>query len=473
MTDLSKTATLQRQLGPVDAAAIVIANVVGVGIFTTPGIVASMVPHPLGLLGVWIAGGVLAFAGAMAYAELAARYPRAGGEYVYLKESYGPLMAFLTGWTSFIAGFSGAIAAASIGCATFIGRFFPIAGDAAPLARLGLGPVTFSVSPRTIVAILIITSISAIHMRGLHTGRIFQNTLTGLKVAALLLLIVGGFTVGGGSVTHFTGGSNVALGSWATAMIPVMFSYSGWNAATYVAEEIREPGRNVPRALALGTATVVLLYVALNAVYLYALPIASFGGVRVGETATARLLGQSAASALSATTIVIILSSISAMVLAGPRVYYAMARDGLFFTAASRVHPQYRTPYIAIASQAVWSTLLVLSGTFEQLLMYTGFAVLLFAGIAVASLFVVRRTAVTTTNGFAAWGYPGAPILFCLASFAIVANAIREQPVVSLTGLAIIASGIPLYWWFAYRASREVGVGTRRYLPRRRPVVSG
>jgi APA family basic amino acid/polyamine antiporter len=192
---------------------------------------------------------------------------------------------------------------------------------------------------------------------------------------------------------------------------------------------------------------VVLIYLGVNVMYLLALPISSFGGVRVGELATTRLLGAWAASALTALGIVIMLSSISAMVLAGPRVYYAMARDGLFFAPAARVHPRFRTPHVATVAQALWSVLLVMSGNFEQLLMYTGFAVLLFSAIAVTSLFVARRRDAGTPRPFAAWGYPAAPVLFCTASLLIVANLFREEPKVSLTGVAIILSGVPLYWW--------------------------
>jgi APA family basic amino acid/polyamine antiporter len=461
--------TLLRRLGALDAAAIVVANVIGVGIFTTPGIVATMVPHPIALLGVWVAGGILAFAGAMAYAELATRYPRAGGEYVYLNETYGPLMGFLTGWTSFVAGFTGAIAAASVACAGFIGRFVPLAGDANPLIAWQIGPAALSVSPRTLVAIGIIAAISAIHIRGLDTGKVLQNCLTGTKVAALVILAGLGMLVGHGSWSQLTQGGTgpVRLSAWVTAMIPVMFSYSGWNAAAYVAEEIRDPGRNVPRALGLGTLAVVLLYIGLNTMYLLTVPLGSFGGVKVGEIATTRLLGAWSASALTVVTIVIILSSISAMVLAGPRVYFAMARDGLFFSSAARVHPRYRTPHLATIAQAGWSTVLVLSGTFEQLLMYTGFAIILFAGIAVSSLFVVRRRDGASPRTFAAWGYPAAPLLFCVASLLIVLNAIREQPMVSLTGMAIILSGVPLYAWLTRRVRRPV----RRFEPQATPAL--
>lgn len=444
-------ATLDRALGPADAAALVISNVIGIGIFTTPGIVAQMVPQPLAMLGVWLAGGGLAFAGAMAYAQLAWLRPRAGGEYVYLRDAFGPLAAFLTGWTSFVAGFSGAIAAGAVGLVSYFGRYVPAAADSRPLLTIPLYFTDIRISAQKLTALVIIFGLSAIHIRGLGPGRRVQNMLTGLTLAALLLLIVLGFTSGTGSAEHLRGtGAPVNPMSWLLALVPVMFTYSGWNAAVYVAEEVRDPQRNVPRALALGTACVVILYLLLNALYLYALPPARMAGViRSGDAAGEALFGSRAALLLTPMLLVSLAASISAMILAGPRVYFAMARDGLFLQSAARIHPRYRTPAAAILAQAVWSGLLVLSGTFEQLLIYTGFAVILFAGVAVAALFVLRRQAASMPT----WGYPVAPAIFVLASLAIVANAVSERPLVSAAGLAVIGAGVPIYWWLTCKPS--------------------
>jgi APA family basic amino acid/polyamine antiporter len=226
-----------------------------------------------------------------------------------------------------------------------------------------------------------------------------------------------------------------------------MFSYTGWNAAVYVAEEIRQPVKNVPRALMIGTGVTVALYLALNALYLRVVPQDKFTGtMAVGEVAAERLFGSAAGVLFAVVAIIIILSSLSAMTTAGPRVYFAMARDGVFVQAAARVHPRYRTPAFAIVAQAVWSSLLVLSGTFEQLLTYTGFGVILFSALAVLSLFFVRRTP-TQSAVFRAWGYPWAPALFCIVGFAIVLNTIREAPGVASAGLAVMAAGVPMYWW--------------------------
>jgi APA family basic amino acid/polyamine antiporter len=355
--------SLERQLGPFDAAAIVIANVVGVGIFTTPAFVATIVPNPQALLAVWVCGGMLAFAGSLAYAELAARQPLSGGDYLYLREGFGDLAAFLTGWTSFVAGFSGAIAAGAVGVTVYLDRFVPGTAQSKP------------------AAIAIIVLLAVVHARGLGPGRALQNVLTLLKVGALVAFVAIGFaSAGAGEVAPPIAGGPVPISAFLLAMVPVMFSYSGWNAAAYIAEEIREPSRNIPLGLAIGTVTIVVLYVSLNVLYLRS--VTPHG-----------LFGPWAEQMFSGVAVVIILSSLSAMTLAGPRVYFAMARNGAFFSAAARVHGRFRTPVVAIGAQAVWSAVLVLSGTFEQLLTYTGFAVILFSGLAVLSLFVLHGRA--------------------------------------------------------------------------------
>ena len=438
---------LDRRLGPLDGAAIVVSNVIGGGIFLVPAFVAQLVPHPWAMLAVWVAGGALAFAGAMAYAELAALRPRAGGEYVYLREAFGPLAAFLTGWTSFVAGFAGAIAASAVGLASYLSRFLPAAGDTRPLVTLPLGPLDLVVSPQAIVAVAVIATLSTVHLFGLGPGRVVQNLLAGMKVALLVAFVALGFGLGEGNAAHFTDGGAVPSALWVLALIPVMFSYSGWNAAAYLAEEIRDPGRNVPLALGLGTIAVVVIYVLLNLLYIYALPVAELATVdaRVVDAASDRLFGPAVAGPVAAASVVMIAASISAMVMAGPRVYYAMARDGQFPAMAARVDPRFRTPLVAIVAQGVWASLLVLSGRFEQLVEYTGFAVVLFAGVAVASLFVLRRRNPDEPRPFRAWGYPVAPFVFVVASLLIVLNALWRSPATSGAGLLVIVSGVPIY----------------------------
>ena len=429
-------------------------NVIGGGIlFTPPQVAAAAGGGPLFLL-TWVVGGLLAFAGAMAYAELAAVRPRAGGEYVYLREAYGPLWAFLTGWTSFVAGFSGAIATSAVVLASYLGRFVPGAGDSTALVSLPLipGVVAVTVSPQAVVALVAIWGLALVHIRGLGPGRVMGNSLAALKVGALVVFVALGFTIGTGDLGNLTavGTGTGAPTGWLLALIPVMFTYSGWNAAAYVAEEITEPSRNLPRALALGTAGVVVIYACMNALYLYVFPVGALAAIRgsVLDVIADRLLGSAAGNVMGVVSLISLLASISAMTLAGPRVYFAMARDGAFLSRAAAVHPRYHTPMFAIVAQAAWSSVLVVTAGADTLVNYTGFAIVLFSGAAVAALFVLRRRDGAVTRPFSAWGYPVAPAVFVVVSGVILANGILAAPRPTLAGVGVIALGVPLYLLF-------------------------
>jgi len=452
-------ASLERRLGPFDAAAIIVANVIGGGILFTPPQVAAAVPSAFWFLGAWLAGGALAFAGAMAYAELASLRPRAGGEYVYLREAFGRLAAFLTGWTSFVAGFTGAIAASAIVTTFYLGRFFPGAANSTPFFVVPLPYVPLTFSRQTLVAIAMIVLMAYVHIRGVGPGRIMGNVLAALKVSALLMFIALGFSIGSGSSANLaaSGGGPVVWSAWLLALIPVMFTYSGWNAAGYIAEEIRDPGRNVPRAFALGTAAVIVIYLSLNLLYLYVLPVGELAKVQgsVLDVIADRLLGARAGDIMGIVSIISLAASISAMTFAGPRVYYAMARDGVFFASAANIHPTYKTPASAIAAQALWASLLVLSGSADALTNYTGFSIVLFSGIAVLSLFVLRRREPGAPRPFKALGYPVAPAIFVASCFFIVINGIYSRPGPTGAGLLVMAAGIPLYMWLTRRPGRR------------------
>ncbi len=442
---------LERRIGLPGATALLISNVIGVGIFTTPGVVARLVPRPGAIMAVWLVGGLLAFAGAQAYAEMATLLPHAGGEYVYLRTAFGPLAGFLSGWTSFIAGFSGAIAAGAIGLATYLGRFFPAAADARPLAHLSLIVVKLELSPRSILAIGVILLVSLIHIRGVGLGSAVQNTLAALGVVALIALITAGFASGRGSFQTPGQPGPAVGGGFLLALVPVMFTYSGWNATTYVAEEVRRPERNLLRAVITGSGVVVVLYLALNLLYLFALPARKLAGViNAGDATANALFGPIGARVVSALIVLALAGGISAMVVAGPRVYFAMARDGVFPPALASVHRRFRTPAFAIAAQALWSAVLVLSGSFEQLLLYTGFAVVLFSALAVLSLFFLRPRSVavrTARNSISS----AAAAVFVGAMLAIAADLIAQRPATALPGLALIAAGIPVYWRYRRR----------------------
>ena len=455
---------LVRRLGPVDAAAIIVSNVIGGGILFTPPQVAASVPHPVMFLATWLTGGLLAFAGAMAYAELAALRPRAGGEYVYLRAAYGKLAAFLTGWTSFVAGFAGAMAASAVFLVVYLDRFIPGVADTTPFFTIPVPLVPLSFSRQTIVATIAVWLFAFVHIRGVGPGRLVGNALATLKVVSLLVFIALGFSIGAGSGANLQQpAGSVALAGFLFALIPVMFTYSGWNAAAYMAEEIRDPGRNVPLALGLGTVVVIAMYLLLNALYLYVMPVGELAAVRgsVLDVIADKLLGVRAGDIMGIVSIISLAAGINAWTFAGPRVYYAMARDGLFFRGAARIHPRYHTPVASIVAQATWTTVLILTGSRDTLATYVGFAITLFAGIAVASLFVLRAREPHAPRPFKAWGYPFAPAVFTIASALIVLNALWTDLVVPIrtgapwgpaaAGLIVIGLGVPIYLFFSRR----------------------
>ena len=445
---------LQRRLGPFDGAAIIVSNVIGGGILFLPPQIAASVPSALMFLATWLAGGLLAFAGAMAYAELAALRPRAGGEYVYLRDAYGGLAGFLTGWTSFVAGFSGAMAASAIVLSLYLDRFIPGAGSSAPLLVIPLPYVPLTFSPQTLVASAAIVAAAFVHVGGLGPGRAVTNILAALKVAAFVGFIAFGLTLGTGSVASLgETAARVTMAGWLFALIPIMFTYSGWNAAAYMAEEIRDPGRNVPLALAIGTVAVTLIYLLMNVLFIYVMSIGGLAAVKgsVLDVVADRLLGVRAGDIMGVVSIVSLAAGINAYTFAGPRVYFAMARDGAFFRSASHIHPRFKTPAVSIVAQAAFAIVLVLTGSLDALANYVGFAITLFLGLAVAAVFVLRRREPDAPRPFRTVGYPVTPALFALASLAIVVNAFYSDPRRTLIGTAIILAGIPLYVMFRRR----------------------
>jgi APA family basic amino acid/polyamine antiporter len=451
----STPTSLERRLGPLDAAAIVVANVIGAGILFTPPFIASMVPHPVWFLSTWIAGGVLAFFGAMAYAELAALRPRAGGEYVYLREAYGPLAGFMTGWASFVAGFAGPIAASAIFLIIVLDRFIPGAANSTPFFVIPLPYVPLTFSTHTLLAITAAWLFAFVHIVGVGPGRIVMNALATLKVLAFLVFIAAGFAVGVGSSANLQQGAaaSISPANWLLALVPIMYAYSGWNAAAYMAEEIRDPGRNVPRALLMGTIGVIVIYAFLNLLYLYAIPISELATLKgsvfdfIGE----RMLGARAGNILAIVAIISVAAGMNAWTFAGPRIYYAMARDGVFFPAAAQVHPKFKTPHVSIVAQAAWASILILTGSLDTLTTYVGFAITLFGGIAVAAIFVLRAREPNAPRPYKTLGYPVAPAIFVAAMFAIVVNAIYQRPEQTGLGLLVLAAGIPLYMWLTRR----------------------
>jgi APA family basic amino acid/polyamine antiporter len=455
---VSSGSSLERGLGTLDGAAIVVANVVGTGIFLTPALVAERVPHGGLFLGLWLVGGALALVGALSYAELAAMRPESGGEYVYIREAFGPLAGFLSGWTSLVAGFSGAVAAAAVGFALYLDRLIPGVGSTRVLLELGLpGGLALTLTPRTLTAVGLVGLFTLVHLRGLGPGRLAQQLLGWLTVATIAALVVLGFVAGAGDGPAGEGAraaaeagasaASVDPGGAVVALVLVMFTYSGWNAAAYVAGEIREPGRTVPRALLLGTAAVTLLYLGLNLLYVEVLGLDGMAAAEAtGDRVVEALWGSGATRFFTPLILLALAGSVSAMVMTGPRVYYAMARDGCLPDAFARI-PESGVPVFSIAVQSVWSVALVLTGGFEALLTYTGFAVVLFAGLAVAALFVLRRREPEAERPFRVPGYPVLPALFVVASLVMVVQSVLRAPGPSLAGLGVILAGVPVFLW--------------------------
>ena len=451
------TTSLDRNAGPFLAICLIIANVIGSGIYTNPGFLARDLRSPFAVLGIWIIGAVLAFAGALSYGELGAMFPEAGGEYVYLREAFGPLFGFLTGWASFFAGFSAPIGAATIGFAAYLSHFLPGLSPENILWNTSVGRFSLHISAGQIVALLVLWMLSLSHITGVRRGGQLQVFLTVVKVAAIAGLIVLGIWLGKGEWTNFHSGAAGILpanvfSTGAVSLIFVLFSFSGWNAAAYIAGEIREPHKTLPMALIAGTAAVTIIYIGLNVLFLYALGIQGMSGVlQVGEKASLALFGPAATHFVAGMMALSILASASAMIIAGPRVYFAMAADGLFFKSIGTLHSAYRSPGASIIWQAVWVSILILSSTFEPLVVYSGFMLVLFSSMAVAAVVVLRTRRPELPRPFRVPFYPWTPLIFISFSIWILVFTLRGRPVESAFGIATVLLGLPLYFYWRRR----------------------
>ena len=443
---------LVRGLGLLDSTLLVIGITVGSGIFLTTGIIAESLPDPMLLLAAWLVGGLLAMAGALTYAELGAAMPQAGGQYVYLREAYGPLPAFLFGWIIFLVYQPGAIAAVATGCAVYLGYFLPALAIDNVLVSGSIAGATVSVSAGQFVAMTTIIGLTAMNVLGLRFGALIQNVSTVLKVAGIAIFVVLGLWAGSGSasapLTPVSGFDNSSLFSgFLIALIAVLWSYDGFSNLNFSAGEIKDPVRTLPRALVLGTAAITVTYLLVNVVYVLALPITEMQGVlTVAERAASSLLGPSAAGFVAAVIVISTFGATNGSILAGARVYYAMAKDGLFFGSVARVHPRYRTPHVSLWLQCAWACVLALSATFEQLFTYATFAVILLYAAAAASVFTLRRTRPDLPRPYRVWGYPIIPAFFLTSVVAIAITSLFERPVEAFSGLAVLGLGVPVYY---------------------------
>lgn len=432
---------LRRELRLSDATFLVVASVIGSGIFLTPGAIAERLPHVGLIFAAWMAGGALSLVGALANAELGAMFPHAGGDYVYLREAFHPGAGFVMGWLSFFAIFTGTIATLAAGFADAMRPF--VALDEA--GRLGL-------------AVAAIAAFSGLNYLGVRTSARFNNVLTGGKVLALAAFVVLAPLLGSGDVANlgpvFDDVSTVSLAAFGLALSPVLFSYLGWNATVYVASEIHEPHRNVPRSLFFGLAVCIAVYLTMNMAYLYAIPVETMRGMgNVGQAAAEALFGGAGGTAVAVFVVVSILGTLNATVLVGPRIAYAMALDGRFFGGVDRVHAVHQTPHVAILLQGfVAVVLLVVLRRFPSILDFTTFGIVLATSADTVALFALRRRQPERRRPYRAWGYPWLPALYLAANLAIAAAMIRGRPMESLACLAVTATGLPFYWAFGRRA---------------------
>ena len=446
---------LLRALGWWETTAIVIGIMIGTAIFIVPAEVTRSMGTRDGALAVWAVTGLLSLFGALSFAELAAMMPRAGGQYIYLREAYGPLLGYLCGWSFFIAAQTGGISVLAVGFAEFVNEFLP------------LTPWEQKAAAAAAIAVF-----TAINYLGVREGGIVQSILTGLKVGAIAVIILVGFVLvkglpGGPTALAPPTGHRFAA-SFGVAMVGAFWAYEGWNTCTFVAGEVKRPEYNLPLALILGTAAVMVFYIALNLVYYHVLPMDQVArSSRVGADAAVRIFGHTGSYLVSLLIIISTLGALNGSILAAPRVYYAMAKDGLFFRWFMRVHPRFHTPYVALVVQGVWAIVLVAAGTYEQLFTYVIFAAFVFYALTALAVVVLRRTRPEAPRPYRVFGYPYVPLIFVLASAWFLVNTLIEEPLEARSGAIMLAIGVPVYWFWRWRAARRTNPGAASSPPSR------
>lgn len=430
---------LPRVLGLWDVVSIVIGGVIGSGIFLVPKSIASVLPSPLLMLSVWVVGGLLSYFGALAFAELGAAMPEAGGMYVFLREAYGPLLSFLFGWTLFLVIDSGAIATLTV---AFASRYLPYFFKMSPLAIKA-------------VSVAFIVFLATVNIIGVRAGANLQNLLTIIKTGALFIVAGVIFIFGKGSVSNFVSPapdlrSPGLLGAFGIGLVAVLLAYKGWESSTYSAGEIKKPERNIPLGILIGTLSVVVIYGIVNLAYLYVLPVGEIAkSDRIASDALALVTGPIGGSLIALVILFSIMGAANQNILCSPRVYFAMARDGLFFKRIADAHPKYLTPYVSIVAISVWSIILSLFfGTFEQLFTYVVFGQWIFFGLTVAAVMILRKKRPDMPRPYRTWGYPFTPIFFILAALFISLNSLINEFRNAVAGLAIILLGVPVYFYW-------------------------
>jgi basic amino acid/polyamine antiporter, APA family len=448
-------ASLIRGIGIRSATLLVITNVIGSAIFLTPGVMAATLPSESLLLVAWVAGGVIALCGGLTYAEMGAMYPRSGGLYVFLEEAYGPLVAFLFGWTSMVVILTGSVATVAVGFAKYFSYFVPALATTNQILSVPMPWGPWSISAGQILAAGSILALGWVNYFGVRSGNRLQVVLTVVKVAALVALPVIALALRPvtPSFTPIVPPIAAPAAAFGIVMIAVMWAYEGWYYLPFCAGEISDPQRSIPRALVFGILALIAVYVSVNIAYMLALPLSEIQGVeRIAEKAVSALVGSHGAALVAATVVVSTLGCNAASVIAMSRTCYAMAADGLFFKSAAAIHSEHRTPHVAIAMTCGWSALLTLTGSYEQLFTWVTFASVAFGVLGGLAIFRLRSIAPDVHRPYRVWGYPAVPIVFVVGLGVLVVNTVFERPTESVIGLVIVALGIPAYlYWGAAR----------------------
>jgi basic amino acid/polyamine antiporter, APA family len=446
-----------RGLGVFDATLITIGAVLGSGVFITTGDIARALPHPGLILLVWVTGGVLTLAGALTYAELGGMFPRAGGQYHFLKEAYGPFWGFLFGWGALLVIQTGGIATLAVGFGEYLGYYLPFFSTGHVLFSMPLGPWIWAPSGGQLAGALAIAVLTAVNYVGLREGTWLQNVVTLAKVGSLVGLAGIGLLmparVDAPLLSPLPGGTSGTLfAAFGVAMVAALWSYDGWYAVTNMAGEMRKPAKDLPLGIVGGTLAITLLYTAANLVYVRTLSVGEMAATgRIGETTATTLFGELGGRIITAAVLVSIFGCISSTILYAARIYLPMAEDGSFFPMMARIHPQYRTPSACLVVQGVWGIILTFSGTYDQLYTYVVFAAVVFHTLTGIAVFVFRKTRPDAPRPYRTWGYPVVPVLFILSSATLVANTLSERPVESLIGTALLALGVPVYLYWRSR----------------------
>jgi basic amino acid/polyamine antiporter, APA family len=452
--------TLVRGLSLMDSVMLMVGGIIGSGIFLTAGQIATAVHKPLFFLGVWFVGGLISLLACFAFAEMAAMYPEAGGQYVYLREAYGEFPAFLYGWMVFTVGQSGTIAALAVGFAEYFGAILPFASAHKPVLTI-LGR---TLTRGDLVATSAIVLLTYINIIGLKRGSALVNAATWAKFAAIGLFVLLGLAIGKGSWSNYAislpldqpASLSHVISSFGVALIAVFWAFDGWVYITWVSGEIKNPQKVLPRALLLGILLVGVIYVSVNVVYLYALPITQVANeTTIAQAAAVALFSSNAAKWLGATIALSCFGAASSAILCSARVTYAMARDGAFFHAMGRVHPKYRTPAISLIAVSAWSIVLALSGSYDQLYTYVMFMMVLSYVAGVAALFVLRRKRPAVPRPYLCTGYPYLPALYLLMAGAWALNSVVTRPKETLIGIGIVFLGAPFYAFWRWQLKRN------------------